>query len=53
MTFRSKYESTRPLLFNYKILSLEANIKLNQGNFTWKLTHKKAPSRLYATHLSN
>ena len=33
MTFRSKYESATPLYIYYKILPLEANIKINQGKF--------------------
>ena len=33
MAFRSKYESAKPLYISYKILPLEANIKLNQGKF--------------------
>ena len=38
MAFRSKYESVKPLDIYYKILPLEANIKLNQERFIWKLT---------------
>ena len=43
MPFRSKYESAKPLYIYYKILPLEANIKLNQGKFIWKLTHNQHP----------
>ena len=43
MAFRSKYESAKPLYIYYKILPLEANIKLNQGKFIWKLTHNLHP----------
>ena len=39
MAFRNKYESAKPLYIYYKILPLEANIKLNQGKFIEKLTH--------------
>ena len=39
MAFRSKYESAKPLYISYKILPLEANIKLKQGKCIWKLTH--------------
>ena len=35
MAFRSKYESAKPLCIYYKILPLEANIKLNQVKFIW------------------
>ena len=42
-TFRSKYESAKPLRIYYKILPLEANIKLKQGKFIWKLTHNQHP----------
>ena len=43
MAFRSKYESAKPLYIYYKMLPLEANIKLNQGEFLWKLTHNQHP----------
>ena len=43
MAFRNKYESAKPLYIYYKILPLEANIKLNQGKFIWKLTHNLHP----------
>ena len=38
-----KYESAKPLYIYYKILPLEANIKLNQGKFIWKLTQNQHP----------
>ena len=41
MAFRSKYETAKPFYINYKILPLEANMKLNQGKFMWKLTHNQ------------
>ena len=43
MAFRNKYESAKPLYIYYKILPLEANIKLNQGKFIWKLAHNLHP----------
>ena len=49
MAFRSKYESAKPLYIYYKILPLEANIKLNQGNFIWKLTHNQHPNKIILT----
>ena len=51
MAFRSKYESAKSLYIYYKILPLEANIKLNQGKFIWKLTQNQHP--LHPSHLSN
>ena len=44
MAFRSKYESAKPLYISYKIIPLEANIKLNQGKCIWKLTHNQHPN---------
>ena len=41
IAFRSKYESAKPLYIYNKILPLEANIKLNQEKFIWKLTHNQ------------
>ena len=41
IAFRSKYESAKPLYIYKKILPLEANIKLNQEKFIWKLTHNQ------------
>ena len=40
MAFRNKYESDKPLYIHYKVLPLEAIIKLSQGKFMWKLTPK-------------
>ena len=53
--FRSKYESTKPLYIYYKKLPLEANIKLNQGKFMWKLTqnqHRDCIQAIYHTNSS-
>ena len=43
MAFRSKYKSAKPLNVYYKILILEANIKLNQGKFIWELIQNQHP----------
>ena len=46
MTFRSNYESAKSVYIYYKILPLEATIKLNLGKFIWKLTHNLHPDRI-------
>ena len=43
MAFRNKYESAKPSYIYYKILPIEANIKLNHGKFIWKLTRNLHP----------
>ena len=53
MAFRSKYESAKPLYIYYKILPLEANIKLNQGKFIWKLTQNQHPDCIQAIYHTN
>ena len=51
--FRSKYESTKPIYICYKILPLEANIKLNQGKFMWKLTQNQHQDCIQAIYHTN
>ena len=53
MAFRSKYKSAEPLFIYYKILPLEANIKLNQGKFIWKLTQNQNPDCIQAIYHTN
>ena len=53
MAFRNKYESAKPLYIYYKILPLEANIKLNQGKFIWKLTQNQHPDCIQAIYRTN
>ena len=53
MAFRKKYESAKPLYIYYKILPLEANIKLNQGKFIWKLTQNQHPDCIQAIYRTN
>ena len=53
MAFRSKYESAKSLYIYYKILPLEANIKLNQGKFIWKLTQNQHPDCIQAIYQTN
>ena len=43
MAFKSKHKSAKPLNVYYKILILEANIKLNQGKFIWELIQNQHP----------
>ena len=50
MTFRSKHESAKPVYIYYKISPLEANIKLNQGKFIWKLTQNQHPDYIKAIY---
>ena len=52
MAFISKFESAKSLYIYYKILPLEANIKLTQGKFIWKLTHNQHPDCIQATNSS-
>ena len=53
MAFRSKYESAKSLYIYYKILPLEANIKLNQGKCIWKLTQNQHPDCIQAIYQTN
>ena len=53
MAFRNKYESAKPLYIYYKILPLEANIKLNQGKFIWKLTQNQHRDCIQAIYRTN
>ena len=53
MAFRSKHESAKLLYIYYKILLLEANIKLNQGKFIWKLTQNQHPDCIQAIYHTN
>ena len=53
MAFSSKYASAKPLYIYYKLLPFEANVKLNQGKFIWKLTQNQHPDcieAIYHTH---
>ena len=47
IAFRSKYKSAKSLYIYYKILPLEANIKLNQRKFIWKLTQNQHPDCIH------
>ena len=53
MAFRSKYESVKPLFISYKILPLEANIKLDKGKFLWKLTQNQHPDCIQVIYHTN
>ena len=56
MAFRSNgflEVSAKPLYNSYKILPLEANIKLNQGKFIWKLTQNQHPDCIQAIYRTN
>ena len=56
MAFRSNgflEVSAKPLYNSYKILPLEANIKLNQGKFIWKLTQNQHLHCIQAIYHAN
>ena len=53
MAFRSKYESAKLSYIYNKLLPLEANIKLNQGKFIWKLTQNQHPDCIQAICCTN
>ena len=53
IAFGNKCESAKPLYIYYKILPLEANTKLNQGKFIWKLTQNQHPDCIQAIYHTN
>ena len=53
MAFRSMNQLNPYTYIYYKKLPLEANLKLNQGKFIWKLTHNQHPHCTQAIYHTN